>query len=199
MGRKPSERSSSHTEPVSLNITPYLDIVTSIMLFMMVTSTGLVQIGIINVNAPRYQDPMEAGATQQEEDKNEEKKLNLTIGITYKGLFIAGVGGVLGTVDENAEGDQVAKQPTIPLLGGDPACQDSLARGTPPPASCYDYRRLTVEMVKVKNQFPKETKVIIYAQPDVPYEILVKVMDATRQDTDGRALFYDVILSPEIA
>ena len=179
MGRKPSERSSSHTEPVSLNITPYLDIVTSIMLFMMVTSTGLVQIGIINVNAPRYEDPMNQGSSQQEEDKNEEKKLNLTIGITYKGLFIAGVGGVLGTVDEGAEGDQAAKQPT--------------------PASCYDYNRLTVEMIKVKNQFPKETKVIIYAQPDVPYEILVRVMDATRQDSEGRALFYDVILSPEIA
>ncbi len=199
MGRKPSERSSSQTEPVSLNITPYLDIVTSIMLFMMVTSTGLVQIGIINVNAPRYQDPMEAGSMQQDDEKKDEKKLNLTIGITYRGLFIAGVGGVLGTVDESAEGDEAAKQPTIPLLGTDPACQDALARGTPPPVSCYDYRRLTSEMVKIKNGFPKETKVIIYAQPDVPYEILVKVMDATRQDSEGRALFYDVILSPEIA
>lgn len=199
MGRKPSERSSSQTEPVSLNITPYLDIVTSIMLFMMVTSTGLVQIGIINVNLPRYQDPMAAGSMQQDDEKKDEKKLNLTVGITYKGLFIAGVGGVLGTVDENAEGDEASKQPTIPLLGTDPACQDALARGTPPPASCYDYRRLTAEMIKVKNQFPKETKVIIYAQPDVPYDILVRVMDATRQDQEGRALFYDVILSPEIA
>lgn len=199
MGRKPSERSSSQTEPVSLNITPYLDIVTSIMLFMMVTSTGLVQIGIINVNAPRYQDPLEAGSMQQDEEKKDEKKLNLTIGITYRGLFIAGIGGVLGAVDEGGEGDAAAKQPTIPLLGSDPACQDAVARGTPPPASCYDYQRLTVEMIKVKNQFPKETKVIIYAQPDVPYDILVRVMDATRQDNEGRALFYDVILSPEIA
>jgi len=199
VGRKPSERSSSQTEPVSLNITPYLDIVTSIMLFMMVTSTGLVQIGIINVNAPRYQDPLEAGSMQQDEEKKDEKKLNLTIGITYRGLFIAGIGGVLGAVDEGGEGDAAAKQPTIPLLGSDPACQDAVARGTPPPASCYDYQRLTVEMIKVKNQFPKETKVIIYAQPDVPYDILVRVMDATRQDNEGRALFYDVILSPEIA
>lgn len=198
MGRKPSERSSSHTEPVSLNITPYLDIVTSIMLFMMVTSTGLVQIGVINVNAPRYQDPLDAGSMNQPDDQKEEKKLNLTIGITYQGLFIAGVGGVLGTVDEGA-GDQESKKPTIPLLTRDPACQDAVTRGVPPPASCYDYRRLTVEMIKVKNQFPQETKVIIYAQPDVPYEILVQVMDATRQDEKGRALFYDVILSPEIA
>ncbi len=52
-------------------------------------------------------------------------------------------------------------------------------------------------MVKIKNAFPQETKIIIYAQPDVPYEVLIRVMDATRNDGD-RALFFDVILSPEI-
>ncbi len=200
MARKPSERSSSETKPVSLNITPYLDIVTSIMLFMMVTSTGLVQIGVINVNAPRYADPMDSGSMQQDQDqKDQEKKLNLTVGITYKGLFIAGVGGVLGADAGGDEGDNKGTKPTIPLLTGDPACQDALAKGVPPPASCYDYSRLTMEMVRIKNQFPKESKIIIYAQPDVPYDILVKVMDATRQDSSGRALFFDVILSPEIA
>ncbi len=199
MARKPSERSSSGTEPVSLNITPYLDIVTSIMLFMMVTSTGLVQIGVINVNAPRYSDPMDSGSMQEDKDqKDQEKKLNLTVGITYKGLFIAGVGGVL-SADTTEGGEGSEAKPTIPLLTGDPACQDALAKGVPPPVSCYDYSRLTMEMVKIKNQFPKESKIIIYAQPDVPYEILVKVMDATRQDSTGRALFFDVILSPEIA
>jgi biopolymer transport protein TolR len=201
MARKPSERSSSATEPVSLNITPYLDIVTSVMLFMMVTSTGLVSMGVINVNAPRYQDPIDTGSMDEpDEKKDEEKKLNLTIGITYKGLFIAGVGGVLGTVDEGeGASEEFASKPTIPLLASDPACQDAVARNLPPPVSCYDYRRLTTEIAKVKNQFPQETKVIIYAQPDVPYEVLVQVMDATRQDAEGRAMFFDVILSPEIA
>jgi biopolymer transport protein ExbD len=193
MPRKPSERSKSHVEPVALNITPYLDIVTSIMLFMMVTSTGLASIGVINVNAPRYQDPLDVGLSQ-EEDKKDEKKLNLTIGITYQGLFVAGVGGVLGSVGGEEE---KASKPTIPLLTADPLCRGANSKKIPP-ASCYDYGRLTEEMTKIKNQFPKETKVIIFAQPDVPYEILVNVMDATRQDGSGRALFYDVILSPEI-
>ncbi len=196
--RKPSERSSSQTKPVALNITPYLDIVTSIMLFMMVTSTGLVQIGVINVNAPRYTDPISGGGPK-DEDKKDEKKLNLTIGIMHQGLFIGAVGGVLGSLEEGEEAseDQPLK-PTIPLLTSDPACVEALARKTPPPASCYDYARLTAEMIKVKDKFLKETKVIIFAQPDVPYEILVMVMDAIRQDSEGRALFYDVILSPEI-
>jgi hypothetical protein len=123
--------------------------------------------------------------------------LNLTVGITYKGLFIAGVGGVLGQVDGSEK--EAAKQqgPTIPLLTHDSVCRDALSKKTPPPASCYDYLRLTGEMLKIKNQFPEETKIIIYAQPDVPYEVLVMVMDSTRE-SEGRALFYDVILSPEI-
>ena len=87
--------------------------------------------------------------------------------------------------------------PTIPLFTHDAACRDALAKKQPPPASCYDYVRLTGEMLKIKNQFPEETKIIIYAQPDVPYEVLVRVMDSTRE-SEGRALFYDVILSPEI-
>lgn len=199
MANKPSERSKSYTKPLELNLIPYMDIVTSILIFMLFTSTGMIQIGVINVNAPRYKDPMEMGAGM-EDKQPEEKQLNLTVGITYKGLFIAGVGGVVGGEGAEAEGEaeKKSKSPTIPLLTADQACRDALANNSPPPASCYDYPKLTSEIVKIKDVFPKETKIIIYAQPDVPYEVLVKVMDATREK-GGRALFYDVVLSPEIA
>lgn len=197
MSNKPSERSKSYTKPVELNLIPYMDIVTSILIFMLFTSTGLIQIGVINVNAPRYKDPLEMGMNQQSDDE-EKKNINLTVGITYKGLFIAGVGGVLA--QSGASGKDVDGQhqgPTIPLLTTDPLCQESIKRKTPPPVSCYDYIRLTMEMLKIKNQYPTETRLIIYAQPDVPYEVLVKVMDAARE-YENRALFYDVVLSPEI-
>mgnify|MGYP001431576423 CR=1 FL=1 len=164
----------------------------------MISSTGLAKIGMINVNAPRYADPLDSGGGQQDDKKEPEKKLNLTVGITYDGLFIAGVGGVMGAVDEGSADAAVAKKPTLPLLVRDPACRDAVAKKLPPPAQCYDYRRLTKEMLKIKREFPKESKIIIYAQPDVPYEILVKVMDATRQ-SGSKSLLFDVILSPEIS
>ncbi len=200
MGPKPSDRSNSEIEAVELNLVPYMDIVFSLVAFILFTSTGLVQVGVVNVNAPRYQDPMEAGVAQQQDPEEPEKKLNLTVGITYKGIFIAGVGGVLGQVSDGAaaEGAEKPKGPTIPLLTSDKLCRDAMQSNTPPATSCYDTQKLTREIIKIKNGFPQETKVIIYAQPDVPYEVLVKVMDATR-DYEGRALFYDVILSPEIA
>jgi biopolymer transport protein TolR len=195
MANKPSERSKSYTKPVELNLIPYMDVVTAILIFMLFTSTGLIQIGVINVNAPRYKDPLEEMGSSEEDDKEEKKQLNLTVGITYKGLFIAGVGGVLGQAEEE---ESAPKGPTIPLLLTDPACRDAAAKNLPPPVTCYDCDRLTREMLKIKDQFPQETKIIIYAQPDVPYEVLIQVMDSTR-DYEGRALFYDVVLSPEIA
>jgi len=203
MARKPSGRSNSLTKAVDLNLVPYLDVVVNIIMFMLFTSTGLIQIGVINVNAPRYQDPLDGGGGEQKDPKEEEKKeLNLTVGITYKGFYIAAVGGVLPGQEPPAEGaaEQPAqdKEPTIRLLMTDPACAAAMARAQPPPATCYDYKRLTAEMIKIKNVFPQESKVILFAQPDVPYEVLVRSMDATRQDAD-RALFFDVILSPEIS
>ena len=195
MANKPSERSKSYTKPVELNLIPYMDVVTAILIFMLFTSTGLIQIGVINVNAPRYKDPLEDMGSGEEDDQEEKKQLNLTVGITYKGLFIAGVGGVLGQAEEE---ESAPKGPTIPLLLTDPVCRDAVAKNLPPPVTCYDCARLTREMLKIKDQFPQETKIIIYAQPDVPYEVLIQVMDSTR-DHEGRALFYDVVLSPEIA
>jgi biopolymer transport protein TolR len=197
MARKPSLRSKSHSRPVDLNLVPYLDIVINIIMFMLFTSTGLIQIGVINVNAPRYHDPLTEGENQ-EQPNPDEKQLNLTVGVTYEGIFIAAVGGVwsIKEGDQESAADKI-KKPSIPLLLSEAPCQEALNRKAPPPASCYDYKKLTQEMVKIKNAFPQETKIIIYAQPDVPYEVLVRVMDATRNDGD-RALFFDVILSPEI-
>jgi biopolymer transport protein TolR len=196
MSRKPSLRSKSGSRPVDLNLIPYLDIVINIIMFMLFTSTGLLQIGMINVNAPRISDSMDPGGGQPD-NQPPEKQINLTVGITYQGLFIAGVGGVIGG-SSSPEGGAPKGGPTIPLVTTDQACQDALNRKIPPPASCYDYARLTLELIKIKNIYPSETKVIIFAQPDVPYEVLVKVMDSSRQDGE-RSLFFDVILSPEIA
>ena len=51
-------------------------------------------------------------------------------------------------------------------------------------------------MVKIKSAFPSETKVIVAADPDVPYDALIQTLDAVREthDTSRRLLFPDVTL-----
>jgi hypothetical protein len=69
--------------------------------------------------------------------------------------------------------------PTIPLK----------ADGT------YDYAALTEMMKKVKAEFPGESKVILAADAETSYEVLVGTMDATRETKDHKLLFPDVTLA----
>jgi len=86
MAQKPSERSRSAMEPVDLDIVPYMDIIFSLVSYILFTSTGLAEIGVINVNAPRYQDPLLAAGIEQQEPQEEKKQLTLPWASPIKGF-----------------------------------------------------------------------------------------------------------------
>ena len=96
---------------------------------------------------------------------------------------MAGTGGVLGS---DANNPDPQRPPTVPLKDGK-----------------YDYPALTEQLSKIKDQFPKETQVILSADPGVLYDTLVQTMDACRdmvvKKPDGsmerKPLFFDVSLS----
>ncbi len=150
-----------------LNIVPYLDILMNLILFMLLSITGLASFGILNVSAPNYGGPS-AGVQQ---DNPDQPKLTLSVLISKKGLFINSENAILG-----AGGNE----PTIPMK----------ADGT------YDYAALNAKMVEIKQAFPGETKVIIAADADVQYEALIATMDACRetQGKEHHLLFPDVTL-----
>jgi biopolymer transport protein ExbD len=45
----------------------------------------------------------------------------------------------------------------------------------------YDYRTLSDLMEQLKGKFPDKTDATVLAEPDTPYDVLVKVMDAVRE------------------
>jgi biopolymer transport protein TolR len=153
-------------ETGELNIVPYLDILMNLIIFMLLSITGLASFGILNVSAPSYGGPT-AGVQQ---DHAEQPKLTLSVLISKKGHFVNSENAILG------EGCA----PTIPVK----------ADGS------YDYEALNATMLKIKQAFPEETKVIIAADADVQYEALIATMDACRetQGQDRRILFPDVTL-----
>jgi len=156
-----------------LNIVPYLDILMNLIMFMLLSITGLSAFGILNVSAPNYGGP----STQITED-GDKPKLLLTVLISKKGFYVAATGGVLG---------QQQSQPN-------PAeAPPSIAKKTD---GTYDYSALTESMVNVKKEFPTESKVIVGAEGDIPYEVLVQTMDAIRETPgrDRKLLFTDVTL-----
>ena len=157
-----------------LNIVPYLDILMNLIMFMLLSITGLSAFGILNVNAPNY-----GGPSTQVTDEGDKPKLLLTVLISKKGFYVAATGGVLGQQQQN-QANPAEAPPSIPKKGD----------GT------FDYTALTESMVNVKKEFPSETKVIVGAEGDIPYEVLVSTMDAIRETPgkDRKVLFSDVTL-----
>ena len=161
-------------EGQELNIVPYLDILMNLIMFMLLSITGLSAFGILNVNAPNY-----GGPTTQVTDEGDKPKLLLTVLISKAGFYVAATGGVVGQQQQN-QADPTAAAPSIPKK----------ADGT------YDYTALTENMVNVKKEFPSESKVIVGAEADIPYEVLVQTMDAIRETPgkERKLLFTDVTL-----
>lgn len=159
-----------------LNIVPYLDVVVNLVMFMLLSMTGLIVLGVLNVSAPKLGEAGGAAADGA-------PKLLLTVAIAKGGFYVAGAGGVLG---QDATTPDAARPPTIPLRGGK-----------------HDYAALSEQMQKIKEQFPNETAVILSADPEIVYDVLIQTMDACREaavkrpdgTSERKALFYDVSLS----
>ncbi|RKG54956.1 biopolymer transporter ExbD [Corallococcus sp. AB011P] len=155
-------------EAGELNIVPYLDILMNLIIFMLLSITGLTAFGALNVNAPSYGASVGAGGDA------DAPKLNLSVLISKDGLFIRGNSAEIPVTAE--------KVPTLSLR----------TDGT------QDFAALNAQMVKLKAAFPQETKVIVAADPDIPYEALIQTMDALRETTgtvaERKLLFPDVTL-----
>jgi biopolymer transport protein TolR len=168
-----------HEHTGELNIVPYLDIVVNLVMFMLLSMTGLITLGVLNVSAPKISTG-EAPGQAQAEDK---PKLLLTVAVGKQGFYIAGAGGVLGKDSSSAD---TTRPPTIPLKEGK-----------------YDFPALTEQMKVIKAQFPNETQLILSADADVIYDVLIQTMDACREyvsklpdgASERKPLFFDVSLS----
>jgi biopolymer transport protein ExbD len=161
-----------------LNIVPYLDVVVNLVMFMLLSMTGLIALGVLNVSAPKI-----GGETASAAAAENQPKLLLTVAIGKQGFYVAGAGGVLG---QDAATPNSTRPPTIPLRDGK-----------------YDYGALSEQMKKIKDQFPNETAVILSADPEVVYDVLIQTMDSCREasvkrpdgSSERRPLFFDVSLS----
>lgn len=168
-----------------LNVVPYLDIVTNLVMFMMLSMAGLITLGIVDVATPKIGSPADAQAAAN--DQPQQPQLTLTVGISDKGFYLAGTGGVVGNDAGSPSGGlDASRPPTLPRQGPE-----------------YDYSGLTRILSTVKDRFPKESRVILVAEMDIPYDVIIRTMDASRElvgrqpngDPQVKTLFPEVMLS----
>jgi biopolymer transport protein TolR len=178
-----------------LNLIPYLDIVTNVVIFMLATITFAAALGDINVSSPTT---ASTAQLQNQPPPEPKQDLNLTVSVSDKGFTIAASGAVLYsgfTIDAagNLQQPAGATLPTIPKKGAD-----------------FDYDGLARSMAQIKSSptAKTETKVIVNANPDIVYDVIVQVLDACRGKTipvpdpdhpgkmmEGYERFGDVLLS----
>jgi biopolymer transport protein ExbD len=155
-------------EDGELNIVPYLDIIMNLIIFLLAIQAVLVSVGMIDVSAPSY-----ASVAPQPGSEPDEQKLKLTLAVAKEGFYIASTGKVLPGEQPAEEGADQAEDapvaPTIPLK----------ADGT------YDFAALARKLRTIKNVFPKNDAVFLSADRQVPYAVIVKTLDAAREDAKG--------------
>src|SRR5579859_5424822 len=104
MRRLREEKEEEAEESGELNLVPYLDIVTNIVIFLLASVTAYsMTLSNVNVSAPTY------GAGSGGD--SQAQPLNLTLTVTENGLTIAATGAVLNN-------EQTGTLPTIPKEPG---------------------------------------------------------------------------------
>jgi biopolymer transport protein ExbD len=151
-----------------LNLVPYLDIVTNVIMFMLATTSFAAALGDINVSAPTTSTAVSSPTDTPPPPKND---LNLTVSVSDKGFTIAASGAVLYQ-GFSFDGAGNLVQPPGNVLPTVPKKADG----------SYDYDLLAKKMKEIKGipTAAGETKVIINANANILYEVVVATLDACR-------------------
>ena len=159
---------SPDEEGGELNIVPFHDIITNVLMFVLATIT-VTFTTMIDSQPPRQGGPSARAPTKP--------ALSLNIIVIDKGFIVSAFGQRIG------EGCQ----------GAGSGMAVGLRSGDGPPD--YDYASLTQCAKRLKNQVPEaadETAATITANKDIPYQVIISTIDAIRRSDDGQELFPDI-------
>src|SRR3954468_18474269 len=115
--RAACRRMRDHVEEIEdeageLNLVPYMDIVTNIIIFLLASMINQVSLANINVSVPS----ISSGSGASEDDTPPEKPpLNLTVSVGASGFTVAASGGVLPIVPKLPNGQYDYKALTTKL------------------------------------------------------------------------------------
>ena len=170
-------------EAGELNIIPFLDIITNVLMFVLASVTVSFTV-TLDADAPKGGKGIKGTVTGDE-------SLNLTVLILDQGYYVKGrsaslAAGCVSTCQGNCGA-------TVPRVAAGP---DESADGKK-----YDGPGLTECVRKLKSQLENdapqlaaERQVMITANPNVPFQEVVRAMDALRKDDKGE-LYPDVVFT----
>ncbi|MCS6914886.1 MAG: biopolymer transporter ExbD [Myxococcales bacterium] len=158
---------------VDLNLTPLMDVMSNILFFLL-ASVGAAVVALLPASVPTRSE----SAGGQEPPPSQ---VLVTLQITRR--------GILGS----AANERLSREQTAAL-------RFELPRRTEAGAPPWDlpYEELTRRLAAIKDRYPASDTVILLPDNEVPYEVIIRTMDAAR-GTGGTArtsnLFTKVVIS----
>jgi biopolymer transport protein TolR len=162
-----------------LNIVPFLDIVTNIIMFLLATTAAVLTTMQLEAHLPTLSRGRGRGSDTG-------STLNLSVTVSEEGIIVAGSGGKLAPGCTNMMSGRVITVPLLPNPNVDEN-GDSLP-------DVYDWPALTRCLTVVHTNFSEERQAILTADPNVEYRHLVRAMDSIRSDGTVE-LFPEIMLS----
>lgn len=179
------QRRDAGSENTDLDLAPFMNMVV-ILIPMLLLSVVFIKIGVINITAPK----LSVGPPSEEQPEKEEEPLNLTIAINAQGFRIAAKNAQLPPEGSCQEGGPTIclEKKNVEVASKFEAARKAFENGQAEVGAkeldealaAYDFRGLYNKLVEIKKNYPEETVVNLSADSDIPYAVLVRVMDVAR-------------------
>jgi biopolymer transport protein ExbD len=191
--RRAEDIARDEMESGELNLIPYLDMVTNLMLFILASiSSGLILVQIDTTLPDKQTAP--AAAAQTPATSPDDQPLKLVVSITRDRMILWSITGLEGSL---AAPKQVFQRTGLDGQACDGAymcesnsCDGATQRCKPSrdePAPVFDYRALNAAMFEIANRRytgklrkPETYQAILMADGAIPYSTIVSVMSAMR-------------------
>ena len=169
MAFRPSLRSSSSSADVETNLFPVMNLMVVLIPLLLSTAT-YVRIGVIELDLP----PAAGGQVEEAVVPTEEERtLDLAVTITDEGFYVSSALAILRNQDDSG--------PSIPKIVTDNNISE------------FDYNTLSETLYEIKTRaqgrFSDTNSIIVQAEQNIRYQVLVSTMDAARSiEKDGQLI-----------
>jgi biopolymer transport protein TolR len=199
--RREESVEAEEIESGEINLIPYLDIVTNLMLFLLASVSAGIILGQINTMLPDQAPPTQASAAQPQTNPDDQP-LKMVVSVTKDNIVLWSVSQREGTLQK--------PRLTLPRVGLDGAACDGgymceSGYCDPKSRSCdqnpdpnqarlpvFDYRALNQTLYDIASQHYKGKKrtvetyqAVLMADDTTPYETLISIMGAMRCKMPG--------------
>ena len=173
MKRREEVVEQDELESGEINLIPYLDIITNLLLFLLASVAAGYVLGQINTTLPNHV-PANQVRPVNPALNPDEQPLQLVVSTSKQGMLLWSVSKLEGSLESPK-----ARIPRLPATRADEAPR-------------YDYLALNRALYEVasrrwrgKLRSTETYEIIVQCDPDIPYETVVDIMDAVRQRLPG--------------